>query len=272
MDELAQFKGAPPELLARERELLRVADVVFCGGRKMREKRLPLNSNCHFYGTGVDIHQFVKARTPGLAVDADIAALKGAVLGYFGVVDERIDYELLQKLADARSDWHVVMVGPTAKVDPNEFPKRPNLHFIGGRPYDLLPAITKGFSVCMMPFAINAATEYINPTKALEYMAAGKPVVSTAINEVKTNFSTVARVAASHEEFITACIRECEAPSLGRVQAGLRLASENTWEAICAKMESHIAKADLKRHAASLAGSAAATNNLPVQAPGLAYV
>jgi glycosyltransferase involved in cell wall biosynthesis len=275
MDELSQFKGAPPELLVRERQLLKHADVVFCGGRKMREKRLPLNSNCHFYGTGVDINHFGKARLPEQEVAAEIAALGGPVLGYFGVVDERIDYELLAKLADARSDWHVVMVGPAAKVDPNEFPKRKNLHFVGGRPYAQLPALTKGFAACLMPFAINAATEYINPTKALEYMAAGKPVVSTAINEVKSNFSSVARVAASHEEFITACIREVEAPSRSRVQAGIKLAAENTWEAIAAKMECHILKADKERQKAAAAAEAhskAAANGLNVTSTGLAYV
>ncbi|MCR6655760.1 MAG: glycosyltransferase [Opitutus sp.] len=240
MDELSQFKAAPPELIERERQLLRLADVVFCGGRKMRDKRLPLNPNCHFYGTGVDVAHFGKARSPQLEVDSFIASLKGPVLGYFGVVDERIDYELLAKLADARPDWHVVMVGPFAKVDPNEFPKRPNLHFIGGRPYAELPAITKGFSACLMPFALNAATEYINPTKALEYMAAGKPVVSTAISEVKTNFARIAHIAESHDEFIQFCAREALAPSADHLRRGLRLAAANTWEAIAARMKGHI--------------------------------
>lgn len=271
MDELSQFKGAPPELLVREHTLLRHADVVFCGGRKMREKRLPVNPNCHFFGTGVDIAHFGKARSKDLAIAPEIAALKGPVLGYFGVVDERIDYDLLAKLADARKDWHVVMVGPTAKVDPKEFPIRPNLHFIGGRSYDQLPALTKGFSVCMMPFALNAATEFINPTKALEYMAAGRPVVSTAINEVKSNFSSVARVAQTHQEFITWCVRETESPSVSRVQAGLRLAADNTWEANIAKMETHIAAAAAARES-SATSRATNSSTLAVQPTGLAYV
>lgn len=271
MDELSQFKGAPPELLAREHTLLRHADVVFCGGRKMRDKRLPVNPNSHFFGTGVDIAHFGKVRGKDLDVAPEIAALKGPVLGYFGVVDERIDYDLLAKLADARKDWHVVMVGPTAKVDPREFPQRPNLHFIGGRSYDQLPALTKGFAVCMMPFALNAATEFINPTKALEYMAAGRPVVSTAINEVKSNFSSVARIAQTHQEFITWCVRETESPSVARIQAGLRLAADNTWEANIAKMETHIAHAAAKRESAATSRSTS-PSTLPVQSTGLAYV
>lgn len=242
MDELSQFKGAPPELIARERILLKKADVVFCGGQKMRQKRLPLNPNTHFFGTGVDIAHFGRALSDDLPVAPEIAQLgDGPVLGYFGVIDERIDYELLAKLADARADWHIVMVGPTAKVDPADFPRRPNLHFIGGRPYAALPALTKGFSVALMPFALNAATEYINPTKALEYMAAGRPVVSTALDEVRMNFGEVSRVAKSHDEFVSLCAREVARPSRARVARGIKLASKNTWEAIIAQMEQHIA-------------------------------
>ncbi|HYP18027.1 MAG TPA: glycosyltransferase [Opitutus sp.] len=243
MDELSQFKGAPPELLQRERELLEVADVVFCGGRKMRDKRLRVNPNSHFYGTGVDCRHFGTALSPSTKVAPEIAALNGPVLGYFGVVDERIDYELLAALADANPKWHVVMVGPFAKVDPAQFPQRPNLHWLGGRAYADLPAFTKGFSVCLMPFALNEATEYINPTKALEYMAAGRPVVSTALDEVKSNFSNVARIAKSPAEFIALCRREVEAPSQARIARGLKLAAENTWEANVAKMEAHVADA-----------------------------
>jgi len=243
MDELSQFKGAPPALMEREYDLLELADVVFCGGRKMRDKRLPFNANSHFYGTGVDCRHFGSALSDRLPIAPEIAALDGPVLGYFGVIDERIDYDLLAALADADPKWHVVMVGPTTKVDPASFPKRSNLHFLGGRPYLQLPALTKGFSVALMPFARNEATEYINPTKALEYMAAGRPVVSTALDEVKSNFKSVARIANSHREFIALCRREVESPSKTRIARGLRLAAENTWEAIVGKMEIHIADA-----------------------------
>jgi glycosyltransferase involved in cell wall biosynthesis len=248
MDELSQFKDPPPGLLDRERALLSLADVVFCGGRKMRDKRLPLNPNCHFYGTGVDVSHFGAARsssTPVAPCLSEALAKAGAgpgapVLGYFGVVDERIDYALLARLAEARSDWHIVMVGPHAKVNPAAFPRRENLHWLGGQPYDLLPSITKRFSVCLMPFALNAATEYINPTKALEYMAAGRPVVSTALDEVKGNFGEVARVARTHEEFVALCAQEVSSPSSRRIARGLTLAATNTWEVIAHKMEGHV--------------------------------
>jgi len=267
MDELSQFKGAPAELIAREEKLLGAADVVFCGGQKMRKKRLPLNANTHFFGTGVDCEHFGRALTRELKVAPEIASLgAGPVLGYFGVIDERIDYDLLARLADARDDWHIVMVGPTAKVNPADFPRRKNLHFIGGRSYAQLPALTKGFSVAMMPFALNAATEYINPTKALEYMAAGRPVVSTALDEVKMNFGSVARVAKSHDEFITLCAREAESPSRTRIARGRKLAAENTWEAIIARMEQHIT--DVLTAEPSTSDTAVQPANLP----SLAYV
>lgn len=240
MDELSQFAGAPAQLVERERELLGRADVVFCGGRKMREKRLPLNPNCHFFGTGVDCERFGRARRADLAVHPDIAALPGKVLGYFGVIDERIDYDLLAALADALPQCSIVMVGPTAKVDPAGFPQRPNLHWLGRRPYEQLPAITKGFSVCLMPFARNAATEYINPTKALEYMAAGRPVVSTDLAEVRSNFANVCRIARTNAEFIDLCRREAAQPSEARIRRGVALAAENTWESIVARLETHL--------------------------------
>lgn len=268
MDELSQFKGAPPTLVERERDLLEVADVVFCGGRKMRDKRLRVNPNSYFYGTGVDCRHFGSAQSATLAVDPEIAELDGPILGYFGVVDERIDYELLATLADADPSWHVVIVGPWTKVDPAEFPRRRNLHWFGARPYAQLPSITKGFTVCLMPFALNEATEYINPTKALEYMAAGRPVISTALDEVKSNFANVARIARSHEEFVTLCRREVNSPSQTRIARGLKLAAENTWEAILEKMEGHIADA----FAAEAETAVETTSIVPLVGEQSAYV
>jgi glycosyltransferase involved in cell wall biosynthesis len=272
MDELSQFRGAPPELMVRERELLEQADVVFCGGQKMRKKRLTANPNTHFFGTGVDCEHFGRALSNDLPLAPELAALQGApVLGYFGVIDERIDYDLLRKLADARADWHVVMVGPTAKVNPADFPQRPNLHWLGARSYAQLPALTKGFSVAMMPFALNAATEFINPTKALEYMAAGRPVVSTALDEVRLNFGAVARIARSHAEFIALCDREVSKPSRIRIARGQRLAADNTWEAIVAKMAGHIAAAYAPNDQSTPAGKAE-SSLAPSSLTNLAYV
>jgi glycosyltransferase involved in cell wall biosynthesis len=233
----------------------------------MREKRLPLNPNTHFYGTGVDCDHFGKALSDDLAIDPDIAALPGPVLGYFGVIDERIDYALLAALADAHPEWSIAMVGPLAKIDASTLPRRPNLHWLGGRPYERLPAITKGFAVCLMPFALNAATEYINPTKALEYMAAGRPVVSTALNEVRSNFSSVARIAGGPSEFIELCQKEIRSPSRQRILRGLHLAADNTWESIAEKMDGHIR--DFLNHKTATASPATSS---PVESNAAAMI
>ncbi|MGH7972036.1 MAG: glycosyltransferase, partial [Limisphaerales bacterium] len=181
MDELSKFRGAPPELLGREIELLAQADLVFTGGRKLFEAKSQLHDNCHFYGCGVDARHFGQAQSSKLTVPPELAALPRPVLGYFGVVDERMDYDLLARLAEANPEWSLVIVGPVTKVDPGSLPQHANLHWLGQRAYADLPAFGKGFDLCLMPFALNDATEFINPTKALEYMALGRPIVSTSV-------------------------------------------------------------------------------------------
>jgi len=285
MDELSKFKGAPPAIIEREQQLLALADVVFTGGRKMFEAKSRFNRNCHFYGCGVDVAHFGKAREEATWVPEDLQAIRrgdlgsGAgvpachrpadvssaeptgtagedacgtlaaedgcpttrkVLGYFGVVDERMDYDLVAKLADANPDWSVVIIGPALKVDPAQFPQRTNLHWLGGRDYKDLPAYCKGFDVCLMPFAINEHTEFINPTKSLEYMATGRDIISSAVPDVISNFGSVVKVAHSHDEFIELCRRAVEQPDEQAIARGLKLASENSWESIVNKLEQHI--------------------------------
>ncbi|RYG63002.1 glycosyltransferase family 1 protein, partial [bacterium] len=191
MDELSQFKFAPPVLIERERLLLAAADVVFAGGRKMWQSKSRHNPNAHFYGCGVDIAHFGKARLSSCEMPEDIRHLSGPILGYFGVVDERMDYDLIAKLSEANPAWNIAIIGPTAKVNPDDFPRAANIHWLGGRDYSELPSYTKAFDVALMPFALNEATEYINPTKALEYMATATPIISTPVPDVVSNFSTV---------------------------------------------------------------------------------
>jgi glycosyltransferase involved in cell wall biosynthesis len=250
MDQLSQFKFAPPELARRERVLLHAADVVFTGGRKMWEDKIQYNDNCHFYGCGVDVAHFSAALEKSTRVPRDLALLKRPTLGYFGVVDERLDYDLIEQLADANPEWSICMIGPTCKVDPKDLPQRPNLHWMGGREYSQLPSYTKGFDVCLMPFAMNEATEFINPTKALEYMATGTPIISTAVPDVVSNFASVVKVANTADEFIALCRQNLNRPDGAAIQRGLKMANENTWEMIVAKMESHIAKALERRSVA----------------------
>ena len=248
MDELSKFRGAPPELVERERKLLARADVVFTGGHRLFQAKSQLHHNCHFHGCGVDAYHFSKARAAETAIPHDLAGLGEPILGYFGVIDERMDYQLVTSIAESHPQWSVVMVGPTTKVDDNVLPRRPNLHWLGPRPYAQLPCYCRGFDVCLMPFALNEATAFINPTKALEYMATGRPIVSTAVPDVVYNFGSVVKIANSAEDFVVQCHRALEQPDFGAIARGLKMASENSWDSVVEQLEEHIGKA-LSRNA-----------------------
>jgi glycosyltransferase involved in cell wall biosynthesis len=242
MDELSLFRGSPPEIVRRERELLAVADVVFAGGPKICRAKRELNANCFSFGCGVDAKHFSRARDPNLTLPTDVRDLPHPIYGYIGVVDERIDYDLLAALADA-SNGSVVMVGPSTKVDPATFPRRANLHWLGGRDYAELPAYAKSFEVCLMPFALNKATEFINPTKALEYMGTGKPIISTRVEDVVVQFSDVVVIAESQTDFIAKAARYSVRPDQARIKRGFELVKRNSWESIVRQLEKHIAEA-----------------------------
>jgi len=167
------------------------------------------------------------------------------VLGYVGVIDERLDYALIEALARRFPDASVVMAGPVVKVDPADLPRLPNIHWLGQQAYGQLPALVKGFDVCLMPFALNEATRYINPTKTLEYMATGKPVVSTAVADVVRNFTPVVDVAYSVEDFLDAVARAARAPDAARLREGIARARAESWESTVASMRGELLDAVL---------------------------
>ena len=206
MDELANFKFAPPELTILEKELMDAADVVFTGGYSLWEAKRDRHRNIHPFPSSVDRGHFAQARTMR-DEPADQAGIGWPRLGFYGVVDERMDLDLLAALADARPHWHLVIVGPVVKIDPADLPKRPNLHYLGGKTYDELPAYLGGWDVALMPFAINESTRFISPTKTPEYLAGGRPVVSTPIVDVARHYGDLeaVKVAGTHDEFIAAC-------------------------------------------------------------------
>ena len=237
MDELSKFRFAPAELVDREKYLMSEADVVFTGGYRLWQSKSRLHRNAHFFGCGVDVCHFATARSDEVEVAAELAEVTGPVIGYYGVIDERIDYDLLRHLAASLPEATLAMVGPVVKVDPRELPQADNIRWLGQKQYSELPAYVKGFDVCLMPFALNEATEYINPTKTLEYMAAGKPIVSTAISDVVHNFTPVVAIADSHEEFVEAVRLAIEAPDRALIARGLDQARMNSWESIVSRME-----------------------------------
>lgn len=183
MDELSAFRLPPAGLLELEAELLRRADIVFSGGRSLHEAKSARHPNAHLFPSTVDVPHFAQARHH-TREPADQVAIPHPRLGYFGVVDERMDLDLIRGIAAARPEWQLVIVGPVVKIDPTELPQAPNIHWLGRRDYAELPAYLAGWDVALMPFAHNEATRFISPTKTPEYLAAGRPVVSTSIRDV----------------------------------------------------------------------------------------
>ncbi|HUD94969.1 NAD(P)-binding protein, partial [Sphingobium sp.] len=206
MDELANFKGAPPELLPLEQRLLSQADLVFTGGYSLYEAKKDRHDHVYPFPSSVDAAHFAQARTapPGRRAERNGARSR---LGFYGVVDERMDLDLLAALADARPGWDLEIIGPVVKISEADLPCRANLHFLGGRSYDELPGCIAGWDVALMPFAINDATRFISPTKTPEYLAAGKPVVSTPIADVIRHYGAIqaVRIAERGDAFVRAC-------------------------------------------------------------------
>lgn len=251
MDELAAFLNAPPELLQREAHLLQLADVVFTGGPSLYRSKKDRHPNVFCFSSSVDAKHFGAAKE-GLPDAPDQEALPRPRLGFFGVIDERADLALLKALADAHPEWQIVMVGPVVKIDPATLPRNANIHYAGQRSYQELPSYLAGWDVCLLPFARNEATRFISPTKTLEYMAAGKMIVSTPIRDVAEPYGQIVYLGDTHEEFIAACERALAAPEserAARVEKMHDVLSRTSWDATAIAMQREIAKAIEKRPA-----------------------
>jgi UDP-galactopyranose mutase len=183
MDELSAFKFAPARLKQMEQNLLSRADIVFTGGISLYEAKKNRHINIHAFPSSIDFAHFSKARN-GIAEPLDQISIPGPRFGFFGVIDERFDIELLRDAAIQKPEWQFIIIGPVVKIDPETLPRTSNIHYLGGRTYKELPAYLKGWDVAMIPFQLNESTRYISPTKTPEYLAAGKPVISTAIRDV----------------------------------------------------------------------------------------
>jgi UDP-galactopyranose mutase len=234
MAELSAFRGAPSEMREWERELFGLTDLVFTGGRSLYEAKRDLHSTVYAFPSSIDVQHFVRARSISSDPE-DQSPIPRPRLGFFGVIDERMDIALLDAVAAARPDWHLVIVGPVVKIDPAELPRRANIHYLGGKPYEELPAYISGWDVALLPFARNDSTRFISPTKTPEYLAAGKPVVSTSIRDVVRPYGEMglARIADGPQEFVAAiesAMREHTAESVKMADAFLGQSSwDKTW-------------------------------------------
>lgn len=263
MDELSAFKGAPPELQERDQAALARADIVFTGGASLYRSRAPHNRNTHLFPSGVEVDHFSRAASKRFARPHDLEHIPAPILGYFGVVDERMDLPLLSHLAESHPEWQVVMVGPVIKISPEQLPQAPNLHYLGMKEYTDLPAYLSYFDVALVPFAINETTRFLSPTKTLEYIAAHKPVVSTPIPDILELYGSFVSIGHTPEEFIASvedALRERDDVRKVRVAAEKKLLAKHTWDHIAGKMRQIIEENSKKDDAAE---------QIPVQLPVL---
>lgn len=242
MDELSAFKFAPPELTAREKQLLQMSDVVFTGGHSIYEAKKDTHPNIHAFPSSIDKTHFGAART--MTVEpADQAHIPHPRFGFIGVIDERMDIEMVAKVAEARPDWNFVMIGPVVKIDPASLPQFSNIYYLGGKDYKELPVYISGWDVAMIPFALNESTKFISPTKTPEYLSAGKPVISTPIRDVVRPYgdAKLVHIASDAKEFIACAEKELKKRGrktwLAKVDAFL---SGNSWDRTWSQMVRHI--------------------------------
>jgi glycosyltransferase involved in cell wall biosynthesis len=240
MDELTLFRGAPPALARWEAELFLRADLVFTGGQSLWEAKRKRHPRVHAFPSSVDLEHFTRARAE-LPDPEGQASLHRPRIGFFGVVDERMDLRLLETMADQRPDWEIVVVGPVVKIPEASLPRAPNLHWLGQRSYEELPAYLSNWDVAMLPFALNDATRFISPTKTLEYLAGGKPVVATPIADVVHPYGDLGLVRIAEPSHFTGAVEAALLTDLtDHVARADRFLSSTSWDATWAAMSALI--------------------------------
>lgn len=242
MDELAAFKFAPVALKDNEKALMAKADVVFTGGYSIYEAKKDKHPNIYPFPSSIDKEHFAKARL-AKTDPADQAHIPHPRFGFFGVIDERLDIEMIAQAAAARPEWQFVIIGPVVKIDPATLPQNKNIHYLGGKTYNELPQYLSGWDVAMIPFAMNESTRYISPTKTPEYLAAGIPVISTPIKDVVSPYgdNKLVHIAANAKEFVkygdAILQKKARKAWLTKVDAFL---AGNSWDKTWSQMAKHI--------------------------------
>lgn len=239
MDELSAFLNAPREVKQREAELLKVADIVFTGGPSLYRAKKDRHPNVYCFPSSVDRDHFSNCQ--GEDDPPEQREIPHPRLGYFGVIDERIDLSLLDHLAQVHPEWHLVMVGPVVKIDSSLLPRRSNIHYLGQQQYVDLPRYVAGWDLCLLPFAMNEATRFISPTKTLEYMAAGKQIVGTPITDIAEPYGEIVFLGTTPEEFVACCekaMSQSGAERKRREAAMHEVLSRTSWDATVDAMNS----------------------------------
>ncbi|HEX6975469.1 MAG TPA: glycosyltransferase family 1 protein [Vicinamibacterales bacterium] len=244
MDELSAFAGAPQGLRDAERAVMAAADVMFTGGHSLYEAKKHLHGNVHAFPSSVDVEHFARARREA-ADPADQAGIPHPRLGFFGVLDERFDIPLVRDVAAARPEWQIVLLGPVVKIDPATLPRAANIHYLGPKTYAQLPDYIAGWDVALLPFARNESTRFISPTKTPEYLAAGRPVVSTSIRDVVRPYEELglARIADTPDAFIEAVEAALAEPASRRLPVADAFLARQSWDLTWRQMSRAIARA-----------------------------
>jgi len=268
MDELSAFAGAPRALRQREAELVARADLVLTGGQSLYEAKKHLHPQVYPFPSSVDVAHFARARNPQADPD-DQASIPRPRIGFFGVIDERLDIDLVRGMAALRPDWHFVFIGPVVKIDPARLPRAANLHYPGARPYDELPRYLSGWDVAILPFARNESTRFISPTKTPEYLAAGRPVVSTSIHDVVRPYGQqgLARIADSPAEFVAAIEAALGEDAAPRQAAADAFLAQMSWDLTWARMRQLVDGIVRTRRATQTTPRPSLTSPSPPQRP-----
>jgi glycosyltransferase involved in cell wall biosynthesis len=238
-DEYTTWTNATRDIGDRERQLLRKAGLVFTGTNSLFRKKRPYNENIHFIQNGVEVEHFGLAMQEETEIPGDLKPLPRPVIGYFGLIGDRIDETIIRTIADRRPEWSVVLIGPV-REEMCHIPDRKNIYLLGQRDYSSLPGYLKGFDVAIIPYMLNKTTMDLNPTKLLEYMAGGRPVVSTAMADVVELFHDYVYVAHDPEEFLRMTEEAVVNPDNDLVRRGVLFAGKFTWEAMVKRMRGMI--------------------------------
>ena len=243
MDELSAFKNAPPMLLTLEDELMHNASIVFTGGRSLFNFKKHRHPNIHCFPSSIDVSHFGKARQTQ-ADPADQFDIPFPRFGFFGVIDERFDIDLIEEVAAKKPDWQFILIGPVVKIDPQQLPRRTNIHYLGMKKYEELPSYISGWDVAILPFALNESTRFISPTKTPEYLAAGKPVISTAIEDVIDPYKKMELVEIAHDadDFIAHGEKELSTDDIERDQRRDEFLKTQSWDLTWEAMNNEISK------------------------------
>jgi len=271
MDELRAFKNAPPLLVERERELFSQAALVFTGGWALYERKKSQHHNVHAFPSSVDVPHFAQARAPQEEPE-DQKAIVHPRLGFYGVIDERMDLELLAAVAAARPDWSFVLLGPVVKIEPESLPRAANIHYLGSKTYAELPRYAAGWDVALLPFARNESTEFISPTKTPEYLAAGLPVVSTSIRDVVRPYQALGlvNIADTGAEFVAACETALGDRTGARLARADEFLKQLSWDRTWQEMSALVERALLRPSDASGRGSQARDTEHATHVDGIA--